>query len=414
MAKLPTGLSSLNKIPNSTPSSKQILAVRVKHVLLNGEDTPISWEKYGKYQGMGGILFEEIANPGNNNLESLTYAKPLYSNIKLIPTVNEIVYVMPLPNSDSLGNPSAGIQYYYFQSINIWNSVHHNALPNSLSSTPTNAQKYEVTEAGVEIQSDISSNSLGLGITFKERNNIRNLQPFEGDILLEGRWGNTIRFGSTVNNSSPLNPWSNSGINGEPITIIKNGQTETDDDPWIPQVENINTDKSSIYLTSNQQIPLGAANTSYESYTAAFGEIPSSPSSYIGNQVILNSGRLMFNSKSDHILLSSARTISFGAQKGFNFDTTSNFVVKVGTKIMLGDKDEDKTEALILVDKFLADLQKLLNSIIELSSALPTVGTPTPFVPNIAVAQTATKVGLQAQNMMSSLESYKSKTTRTL
>ena len=187
MAKLPTGLSSLNKIPNSTPSSKQILAVRVKHVLLNGEDTPISWEKYGKYQGMGGILFEEIANPGNNNLESLTYAKPLYSNIKLIPTVNEIVYVMPLPNSDSLGNPSAGIQYYYFQSINIWNSVHHNALPNSLSSTPTNAQKYEVTEAGVEIQSDISSNSLGLGITFKERNNIRNLQPFEGDIIYEGR-----------------------------------------------------------------------------------------------------------------------------------------------------------------------------------------------------------------------------------
>ena len=122
----------------------------------------------------------------------------------------------------------------------------------------------------------------------------------------------------------------------------------------------------------------------------------------------------MFNSKSDHIVLSSQRTISFGAKKGFNFDTTSNFVVKVGTKIMLGDKDEDKTEALILGDKFLADFQKLLTSIISLSTALPTVGTPIPFTPNVAVAQTATKVGLQAQNMMSSLESYKSKTTRTL
>ena len=195
---------------------------------------------------------------------------------------------------------------------------------------------------------------------------------------------------------------------------MKNGQSETEDDPWAPQVENINTDKSSLYLTSNQQIPIGAASTDYSSYTAAFGEIPSSPSLYNGSQVIVNSGRLLFNSKNDHILLSSARTISFGAQKGFNFDTPANFVVKVGTKIMLGDKEESTTEPLILGDKFLADFQKLLTNIISLTSALGTVGTPVPFTPNIAVAQTATKVGLQAQAMLTSIEFYKSKTTRTL
>ena len=81
---------------------------------------------------------------------------------------------------------------------------------------------------------------------------------------------------------------------------------------------------------------------------------------------------------------------------------------------MLGDKDENKTEALILGDKFLADFQKLLTSIISLSTALPTVGTPIPFTPNVAVAQTATKVGLEAQSMLSSIQFYKSKTTRTL
>ena len=118
--------------------------------------------------------------------------------------------------------------------------------------------------------------------------------------------------------------------------------------------------------------------------------------------------------KSDHILLSSARTISFGAQKGFNFDTPSNFVVKVGTKIMLGDKEESTTEPLILGDKFLKDFQKLLTNMISLTSALGTVGTPIPYTPNTAVAQTATKVGLQAQTMLSSIEFYKSKTTRTL
>ncbi len=321
--------------------------------------------------------------------------------------------MIPLPTSESQKNVSSGRALYYFQSINIWNSIHHNALPNTLATQPTNAQKYTITEAGVEIQSDVENENITLGRTFKERP-IRNLQPYEGDVLIEGRWGNTIRFGSTVDNSTPPNPWSNSGVNGEPITIIKNGQTETEEDPWIPQVENINTDKSSIYLTSNQQIPIGAASTDYSSYTPSFGEVPSSPSSYNGSQVIVNSGRLLFNSKDDHILLSSARTISFGAQKGFNFDTPSNFVVKVGTKIMLGDKEESTTEPLILGDKFLKDFQKLLTNVVSLTSALGTVGTPIPFTPNVAVAQTATKVGLQAQTMLSSIEFYKSKTTRTL
>ena len=81
---------------------------------------------------------------------------------------------------------------------------------------------------------------------------------------------------------------------------------------------------------------------------------------------------------------------------------------------MLGDKEESTTEPLILGDKFLADFQKLLTNVVSLTSALGTVGTPIPFVPNIAVAQTATKVGLQAQTMLTSIEFYKSKTTRTL
>ena len=414
MARIPTGLSSFSSKSSENQSSPTIFPVRVKYIFFNNKDYPIEWDEYGQYASIGSILFEEINNPGNKALDSLSLARPLYSNIKLLPLINEIVYVMSLPDATLQVNVDGGKQFYYFQSVNIWNSIHHNAVPNPLANSPTNAENYSETEAGVETQTNEESSDINLGNTFKERNGIRNLQPFEGDVLLEGRWGNTIRLGSTVNDSTPPNPWSDSGVSGEPITIIKNGQSETENDPWIPQVEDINTDKSSIYLTSNQRIPIGAANTSYESYTAAFNETPVSPGSYNGDQVILNSGRLMFNSKNDHIILSSQRTISFGAQKGFNFDTTSNFVVKVGTKIMLGDKEESKTEPLILGDKFLGDFQKLLTDITSLTTALGTVGTPVPYTPNIAVAQTATKVGLQAQAMLTSIEFYKSKTTRTL
>ena len=413
MAKIPTGLSSFSSKSSKNQSTPTIFPVRVKYIFFNDKDYPTQWDDYGQYASIGSILFEEINNPGNKSLDSFSLARPLYSNIKLLPLINEIVYVMSLPDATLQVNVDGGKQFYYFQSINIWNSIHHNAVPNPLANSPTNAENYSETEAGVEVQTNEEDGDINLGNTFKERTGIRNLQPYEGDVLLEGRWGNTLRLGSTINDSTPLNPWSDSGVSGEPIIIIKNGQSETENDPWIPQVENINTDKSSIYLTSNQKIPIGAASTDYSSYTPAFGEVPSSPNLYNGSQVIVNSGRLLFNSKNDHILLSSARTISFGAQKGFNFDTPSNFVVKVGTKIMLGDKEESTTEPLILGDKFLGDFQKLLTDLASLTTALGTVGTPVPFTPNIAVAQTATKVGLQAQAMLTSIEFYKSKTTKT-
>ena len=99
-----------------------------------------------------------------------------------------------------------------------------------------------------------SNNSIEilLGETFKEKDFIKPLRPFEGDNILEGRFGNTIRLGST---SKPLNPWSRNGENSDPIIIIRNGQfNNTNDDTFIPNVENINNDDSSIYLTSNQNI----------------------------------------------------------------------------------------------------------------------------------------------------------------
>ena len=403
--KIPTGLSSIFPKSLTSQNIQQILPVRVKFVALNSDSFPVTWKKYGEYLGMGGILFEELNNPGNTNLESLTFATPLHSNLKTLPLINEIVYIISLPNPSAQTDINSGYQYYYFQSINIWNSVHHNALPNSLANEPTKAQQYESTEAGLQVQSS-TSETLNLGKTFKEKE-VRNLQPFEGDILLEGRWGNTVRFGSTVSDSIPPNPWSNNEPDGEPIIIIKNGQTESTDDAWVPQVENINSDKSSIYLTSTQQIPIDGASVNYDSYETP----PENPNEYVGEQVLVNSGRLYFNAKSDSILLSANTSINLNTQDTVNIDSKNKFIVDTN-EIYLGSKDA--TEPIILGDKFLTDFKKLLETVLQLTTALPTVGTPIPFIPNIAVAQTATKVGLQAQTMLASISYYKSKTSKTL
>jgi hypothetical protein len=65
-----------------------------------------------------------------------------------------------------------------------------------------------------------------------------------------------------------LNNWSEAGITGDPITIIRNGQGQpTDSDPFAATIEDINSDDSSIYLTSSQKIVLeDLVNFPFRSY----------------------------------------------------------------------------------------------------------------------------------------------------
>jgi hypothetical protein len=234
--------------------------------------------------------------------------------------------------------------------------------PNTLP--PTQQKDYVQTEAGSIRRVTDQSTEIFLGKTFVERSNIHPILPFEGDIISEGRWGNSIRIGSTVKNTP--NNWSVTGSNGDPILILRNGQGKQTEEGWVPTVEDINNNDSSIYLTSTQRVPLKASSTIYDSYQTA----PSSPDQYSGKQVILNSGRLVFNSTQDHILLSSNQTIGFNAVSGFNFDTKSNFVVNAPT-IKLGGKNA--TEPILKGDTTVQILTDLIDELYKLTIALQSV-----------------------------------------
>ena len=52
--------------------------------------------------------------------------------------------------------------------------------------------------------------------------------------------------------------------------------------------------------------------------------IPKSPNTYQGNQVIIDSDRLVFNAKKDAILLYSDKSIGFSARGNFHFDTDNS------------------------------------------------------------------------------------------
>ena len=196
------------------------------------------------YSPLGKRRTKRISNSGNKP------AYPMSGFIKNYPLINEIVLIVTGP-SDELNDNYSNQKLFYFSPYNLWNDSNHNAFPDlenyaDYLNNYTNNPQY----AGSETQAP----EYPLGYTFKQKY-VRNLQPFEGDVILQSRFGQSIRFGSTVSALKQTNTWSQYGQNGDPITIISNQQGERPGSTKFETlVEDINSDGSSIYLTSTQQI----------------------------------------------------------------------------------------------------------------------------------------------------------------
>lgn len=288
--------------------------------------------------------------------QKYSVAYPLDPTHKKYPLINEIIFLTSLP-SKNIQQKTTTTSNYYVSIVNLWNHPHHNAIPYSAGSkTAQNSKNYQTVEVGATNKLTSTSGTIKLGNYFVERTGINPLKPFEGDFIIEGRFGNTIRVGSTGGTS----PWSSTGEQGSPITILRNGQGTVPQDSWTLITEDVNLDLSSIYLTSNQKIPITPASTNkYFSYNTK----PENPDQYTGNQVILNSGRLLLNAKSDHLLLSSAKSINLNALQSVNLDTTGEVIIQSG-KTLIGSKSA--TEPLLLGNTTVSQLNEILNILKEL------------------------------------------------
>lgn len=386
-------------IANTTQNNGgTILTVRVKHIILDENDP--EFKNYGEWNGIGTIFWEPINRP-QKGYDPLLFAVPFFPNIKNYPLLNELVYLLQLPTANISTNITDN-NFYYLPPLNIWNSQHHNAMPDNSQST-NQSEDYEFAYQGEIRRPEDDSSNIDLGITFKEKLNIYPLLPYEGDIIYEGRWGNSIRFGSTVNNSYTENEWSKDGENGSPITIIRNGQTEYDADPWIPQLEDINRDMSDIWLTSTQKLPITPASNLTDSY--AKSKAPEDPREYSKNQIVLNSGRLTFNAKDDAIILGAKKTIHLTADASVNVDAI-NYIALTAPKVYLGSSqgiDGVDIQSVVLGEELnylLGDIAAFLGTLnIAFSSATDSMGVPIASLTAIACdAQTLSQDILQQVN----------------
>lgn len=274
---LQLGFNNSYFTPSSKASTSQgIILARVTRVIYgpnkhNGE-VDQEFKDNGEWASVGAILYTLL-----NSNEPVTTAKspialPYNASTKQYPVVGEIVQLVvgPSPKMNDRGSERL---LYYLPPINLWNTPHHNAFPNpkDYADLIANADdNYKSIEEGATLNNVTGSINFPLGITFSEKSDIKSLQPYEGDTVIEGRWGQSIRFGSTVKSKVALNPWSSQGIEGSPITILRNGQaSQTVKEAWINTVEDINNDPASIYLCSGQAIYMQDLNNfSLASYTS--------------------------------------------------------------------------------------------------------------------------------------------------
>ena len=292
-------------------------------------------------------------------------AYPLDANIKRIPLLGESVILISALGPEASGGSRRNIQYY-LQPTSVQNNVHNNALPKGANPVGAASAQGSISSAAAgnpNITKRDSDSDLGAG--FVERTDVGSLQPFLGDVLIEGRFGHSLRFGYTPEgtNTTKTPEWSSSNPD-DPITILSNGRKEPGEfNKFI--IETADDDLSSIYLTSSQKIKLTTSQTN-------LGLGVDAQSQFDKPSVIITSDRVLLDSKKDYVILSGKKDI---------INATPNWAMEM--------------------DKMFTILEGLIQQLADLTSGTATFATgvgPTGPATNVAqVQQLLTELKQMAQ-----------------
>ena len=320
---------------NSTPFIAQIIPVRVVDIIL--DDTHEEWEKYGQMEALGAIKYRVIGEyQDESDPTLLDVAYPISTNIKNLPLLNEIVLITSAPALDRDGSNVNNTRPYYTTIVNIWNNPHVNPFPD--------------TKQGLE----------DLGYNFEDKSNVGPLQPFQGDLIIEGRQGQTVRFTGVDHDKMFVE-----NNDQKAITIISNGKIGASPDATV--VENIDDDPASIYMVEDHIVELTQANEKRDAWESE----PDKADTYQGSQVLINAGRLFFNAKEESILFSGTEAIG-GNAKTINWDG-EDYVAVDATKVYLGTEAFGEREPVLLGASTQAWMKELVTELERLGKALAKV-----------------------------------------
>jgi len=147
------------------------------------------------------------------------------------------------------------------------------------------------------------------GRYFTPDKDVTRLTPREGDTIISGRFGNTIRLGHNKIEKSPN------------IKLVAGGFKNNDE----PYFENLQNDNSSIYITTNEKVE-------YSKPTSDFKKLLNID--YDKPQLVFDSDRIVLNSKKDDIAIFSENDVHI---KGKRVNIENNEGVNITAKTITND-----------------------------------------------------------------------------
>jgi hypothetical protein len=277
---------------------------------------------------IGAIKFR-FNDDTNSSADSLQYALPYDKNFIALPVNNEQVHII----KNGLG--------YYYKRIQTDQSPNNSAFINQISfkfedtknsnmSDSSNIEKYKKFDVHKTPLSKnvVSSQYNNFGKYFNSTSGIHKIKLYEGDTLIQSRFGQSLRF-SGYNNSKNI---------FSPTIILRNGEASINQskDINITIDEDINQDGSILIMASNQyQLPFATTNTTKPDSFMDY------PDKLIGDQILLNSGRLIFSAKSGEIIFHSKRNYGFISDGGMSIDNKGGIDVSVNDNINIDTNGKD-------------------------------------------------------------------------
>tara|TARA_Y100000593_G_scaffold80410_1_gene150110 strand:+ start:1225 stop:2502 length:1278 start_codon:yes stop_codon:yes gene_type:complete len=279
-------------------------------------------------------------------------ARPVYSkhNVK----VSALIKYTPMDISVVSNYPVAGEyvivceymgKHYYTQKLNVNYTFNNGVSPGKsidLRNTLTGGAGSKKTDhkkssSGIATKSSKLYDNIFKESPFIPRLDLSPIEQKIGEVVFNGRYGQSIRFGTNGEKEECYD---------SPNMIFKVGQ-RLDDEEWKseenslkPIKEDINLDGTSIFLTTKEEIPLIPAPNESEIYYQRLEE-DKRPEKFDGKQIVLNSDRIIFNTKRNHFMCFSKLTQYFCTEDKFVVDTLSG--INLNTKAQTILSNEDKT-----------------------------------------------------------------------
>lgn len=349
------------------------------YAVILDETSPVIQNKELDVSYVGAIQFR-FSGQMSSDEAKLPVALPFDKNFKSLPVKNEIVEIIVAGN----GQP-----YYNRIGNGVSPNVSNPETTISKLFTPEKdnsqtAQNYnKVQSTGIQrTNADESTKYDGYGDYFKLENGIHKLRLNEGDTVIESRFGQSIRFSAYNNNDRTFSP----------TVIIRNGESSLtrNNDSVNPINEDITRDGSIIAIGSNQYQLNFAPGTIDDKGTSDFETNPNSfknyPSELKGDQILLNSGRIVLSAKNAEMIFYSKKNYGFISDGGLSIDNKLGIEVNVGdnTNVKTNDRDinlntgngkinlgDTELEPLVKGDTWVSIMEELIDAIVAQNYLTP-------------------------------------------